>query len=59
MIWWIIPAVATLAAWLWTRRAGAATPGVRVRPAPGSPEDVADLARFAAALRRALPDRRG
>ena len=59
MIWWSIPAVATLGAWLWTRRAATSSAALRPRPEPGSPEDAADLDRFAGALRRPLPDHTG
>jgi len=55
MIWWIIPIVATLAAWVYTRAAGSWGGRVRARPEPGSPEDAKDLARFADALNRPIP----
>lgn len=59
MIWWSIPAVAMLGAWLWTRRTATSAATLRPRPEPGSPEDADDLERFARALRRPLPDRAG
>lgn len=55
MIWWLIPLVATLAAWVYLRVAGAGRVAARRLPEPGSPEDRADLARFADALRSPLP----
>ena len=55
MTWWLIPLLATLAAWAWTRIGGTARGRVRPRPEPGSPEDAADLARFASALAKPLP----
>jgi hypothetical protein len=55
VVWWLIPLVATLAAWAYTRVAGSGRGRVRPRPEPGSPEDRADLARFAEALRLPLP----
>jgi hypothetical protein len=57
--WWIIPIMATVAAWAYTRVAGSWGGRVRPRPEPGSPEDVRDLARFADALRRPFPGGRG
>ena len=57
MIWWLIPLVATLAAWVYLRIAGAGRAAHRRRPEPGSPEDRADLARFAAALESPMPGR--
>lgn len=59
MVWWSIPAAATVAAWLWTRRAPTSATSLRPRPEPGSPEDLAQLERFADALQRPLPDRAG
>ena len=59
MIWWAIPTVATLAGWLWTRRRATSSPALRPRPEPGSAEDLAELARFASALSRPLPDHAG
>lgn len=53
MLWWVIPLVATLAAYIWTRVGGLSVGRVPAKPEPGSPEDLADLARFAAALRGA------
>jgi hypothetical protein len=58
MIWWTIPVVATLLAWVWTRVAGMRSGRLRPRPEPGSPEDRRDLARFADALRRPMPGSR-
>lgn len=55
MLWWIIPVVATLVAWVYTRVAGSWSGRSRRRPEPGSPEDQRDLARFAEALRRPGP----
>lgn len=55
MIWWLIPLVATLAAWVYLRVAGPGRVAARRLPEPGSPEDRADLARFADALRSPLP----
>jgi hypothetical protein len=52
--WWIIPLVATLAAWVYTR-AALGRGRVRPRPEPGTPQDAADLARFEAALSEPLP----
>ena len=59
MTWWIIPIVATLAAWVYTRVAGSRGGQVRPRPEPGTPEDARDLARFADALRRPITGGRG
>ena len=56
MIWWLIPVIATLAAWMYTRFRGPRGGRVRPRPEPGSPEDARDLARFAAALRSGHPE---
>ena len=58
MTWWLIPLVATLLAWAWTRLPGTRAGRVRPRPEPGSAEDVKDLARFAAALSRPMPGER-
>lgn len=58
MVWWSIPAIATLAAWAYTRLAGSWGRAVRPRPQPGSPEDRADLARFAEGLRAPTPGSR-
>ena len=66
MIWWVIPLTATLLAWAWTRLGTRSTgPWARVArssgaagrpgPAPGSPEDIRELARLADALNRPLP----
>ena len=55
MTWWLIPIVATLAAWVYTRAVGSWGGRVRARPEPGSPEDAKDLARFADALKRPIP----
>lgn len=57
MIWWLIPLAATLAAWAYLRISGAGRGAHRRRPEPGSPEDQADLDRFAAALSAPLPRR--
>lgn len=55
MTWWLIPLLATLAAWVWTRVEGRTAARSRRRPEPGTPADAADLARFARALARPLP----
>lgn len=55
MIWWLIPLVATFAAWAYTRLAWSWRGRGRSRPEPGSPQDAADLARFAEALHRPMP----
>ena len=57
MIWWSIPILATLAAWLWTRFGARNRTAVRNRPEPGSPQDAAELARLSDALDRPLPGR--
>jgi hypothetical protein len=57
VVWWLIPLLATLAAWAYTRLAGVGQARVRPRPEPGSPADRRDLARFAEALGRPLPRR--
>jgi len=59
MTWWLIPVVATLAAWVYTRMAGSWGGRVRPRPEPGTPEDARDLSRFTDALDRPLPGGRG
>lgn len=61
MLWWVIPLVAAVAAHIWTRVGGLSVGRVPAKPEPGSPQDLADLAKFAAALRevpasRARPD---
>jgi hypothetical protein len=53
--WWLIPLLATLAAWAYTRVAGVGRARLRPRPEPGSEADRRDLARFAEALARPLP----
>ncbi len=58
MIWWSIPAAATLAAWVYTRVTGTWGGRVRPRPEPGSEADQRDLARFAEALGHPSPGRR-
>jgi hypothetical protein len=58
VIWWLIPLVATLIAWIYTRTAGSWRGRTRPRPDPGSPADARDLERFARALRSPLPDGR-
>jgi hypothetical protein len=58
VLWWLIPLVATLAAWAYTRLAGVGQARVRPRPEPGSAADRRDLARFAEALGRPLPGQR-
>lgn len=55
MIWWLIPLVATVSAWVYLRVAWSGRGSARRRPEPGSPEDRADLARFARALRQPMP----
>ncbi len=55
MIWWLIPVVATLCAWIYTRVWGSRAGRVPPRPEPGTPADAADLARFTEALSRPLP----
>lgn len=55
MTWWVIPLVATLAAWAWTRVGGSWRHRRPVRHVPGSPEDRADLERFARALADRMP----
>lgn len=55
MIWWVIPLLATLGAWIYTRVGGLSAGRIRPRPEPGSPQDAEDLARFAAALAQPLP----
>jgi hypothetical protein len=57
VIWWSIPIMATLVAWLWTRYATGTRRSVRTRPEPGSPQDAAELTRLSAALARPLPER--
>ena len=58
MIWWLIPVVATLTAWAYTRLAGSRRGRTRPRPEPGSPADARELERFARALRTPMPDGR-
>ena len=58
MIWWLIPVIATLAAWVFTRVAGSRGGRLRPRPEPGSAEDARDLARFAEALGHRPPGAR-
>jgi len=55
VVWWLIPLVATLAAWVLTRWADRLPGGLPERPAPGSAQDAAQLARLAEALRQPLP----
>lgn len=55
MTWWLIPLLATLVAWAWTRVGGLTAARARRRPEPGTAADAADLARFAEALGRPLP----
>ncbi|MGV1003502.1 MAG: hypothetical protein ACOYEV_01800 [Candidatus Nanopelagicales bacterium] len=57
MLWWTIPFVSTFAAFLWARHRDLAA-DAQAGPEPGSPEDAADLARFAAALREPFPPAR-
>jgi hypothetical protein len=57
VVWWLIPLLATVAAWVYTRVAGAGAARVRPRPEPGSEADRRDLARLAEALSRPLPGR--
>jgi hypothetical protein len=54
VVWWLIPLVATLTAWVYLRLVAGRVRGRRAL-APGSPEDAADLERFAAALRTPMP----
>jgi hypothetical protein len=56
--WWLIPLLATLAAWVWTRVGGTGRGRLRPRPEPGSPQDARDLARFADALGKPMPGTR-
>jgi hypothetical protein len=58
VIWWLIPLVATLIAWAYTRMGWSWRGRARPRPEPGSPADAKDLERFARALRSPLPDGR-
>jgi hypothetical protein len=55
VVWWLIPLVATLAAWLYTRMAGVGAARAKPRPVPGSPEDQRELRRFGEALGRPMP----
>jgi hypothetical protein len=55
VVWWLIPLIATLSAWAYTRLAWSWRGRSKPRLEPGSPEDAADLARFAAALERPMP----
>ena len=57
MVWWLIPILATLIAYVFLRFAGS-TPARRRRPEPGTPEDRAELARLAEALDQPLPGQR-
>lgn len=56
MAWWSIPVLATTAAAVWLRIGGMGSTRLPRRPEPGSAQDAADLARFADALARPLPD---
>lgn len=57
MVWWVIPALATIAAVIWTKLGSWSVGRVPPRPQPGSPQDRADLERFAAALAADWPGR--